>query len=261
MGVVRKADFRDRYLKVTHFDDGAKGVALDVMSQTGRISDAAMAGGVSVATVRSHMEKNSEFAQAWEVARQTYADKITGLIEERAFIGIEEPIIGGKFRDEVVGHKRVYSDSLAVMHAKRYVEEYREKQQVDVAVVGGVLAVATSMPSTERGAKDWDKIYNGAYEPGSIKPEAPPALPKKKEPDDVAYRSAQGAGELEGEEAVQRSREPDGREWGAVGQSPGVFEDEAGPSPTERRDDAGDNIDDAENVYGCSGGDGRETLF
>ena len=261
MGVARKADFRDRYLKVTHFDDGAKGVALDIMSQTGRISDAAMAGGVSVATVRSHMEKSSEFAQAWEVARQVYADKITSLIEERAFVGIEEPIIGGKFRDEVVGTKRVYSDSLDVLHAKRYVSEYREKQQVDVAIVGGVLAVATSMPNTERGAKDWDKLYNGEYQPGEIKPEAPPALPEKKEPDDVAYRSAQRAAELEGGDALQRAGDAHDGEWGKVGQSPGVFEEEAGPAPDERRDDAVNDSGYPKSVYDHGGSDGRETLF
>jgi len=260
MGVVRKADFRDRYLKVTHFDDGAKGLALDVFAATGRISDAAIAGGVSVTTVRAHLEKNSEFAQAWEIARQEYADKITGLIEERAFIGIEEPIIGGKFRDEVVGHKKVYSDSLAVMHAKRFVEEYREKQQVDVAISGGVLAVATSMPGTDRGNKDWATLYNGEYEPGSILPEAPPALPDKDALDD---RSIEGTGEPEREPAMQRPRESDGGQgsWGKVGQNPGIFEEEAGPAPSTGRGDADGSDVDSPGGDRSGGSDGGETLF
>jgi hypothetical protein len=244
MGVVTTksatavATYKDRYLKVCMFDDAAKGLALDVMARTGRMSDAAKAAGVSLTTVKNHISKDNEFAQAWEVARQEYADHITSLIEERAFIGMEEPIIGGKFRDQVVGTKRVYSDSLAVMHAKRYVEEYREKQQLDVSIAGGVLAVATSMPNSESGNKQWNELYDQPYEPGSIKPETPPRIPDKDEQDE---RSTEGAGEQVRTEAVQRSRDSEERKWGAIGGSPGAFVEEAGPPQID---------DDREERYG-----------
>lgn len=224
------ATYKDRYLKVCLFDDAAKGLALDVMCRTGRLSDAAQAAGVSLSTVRNHIDKDGDFAQAWEVARQEYADHITALIEERAFIGMEEPIIGGKFRDQVVGTKKVYSDSLAVLHAKRYVEEYRDTQKVDVAISGGVLAVATSMPNSDKGNKEWKHLYDGEYEPGSIKPQAPPKIITKEELDD---RSSEGAGEQRGTEALQHSRDLEEKRWGAIGGSPGAFVEEAGPAPDD----------------------------
>ena len=238
MGVVRKKDYRDRFLSTTVFDDGAKGVALDMFSKTGRVTDAAMVAGVSTSTVKRHLERDSEFAQAWEIARQEYADYVTGLIEERAFKGIEEPIIGGKFRDQVVAHKRVFSDSLAMMHAKRYVGEYREWQQLDVSVAGGVLAVASPMPNSPDGVKQWKKLYAGEYEPGSIKPEPPPRLPEKRD-----ERPTEGSGEQpsEGGSSVpgERPPVPEFADWGAVGERASTFGEEAGPVSGGERGDEG----------------------
>ena len=237
------ASYKERYLKVSLFDDAAKGLALDVMARTGRMSDAAQAAGVSRTTVRTHIEKDPDFAQAWEIARQEYADRITSLIEERAFIGMEEPIIGGKFRDEVVGHKRVYSDSLAVMHAKRYVEEYREKQQLDVSMVGGVLAVAASIPNSQSGHYLWDELYGKDYEPGSIKPEPPPRIQDK---DIEDGGPSEGTGEQSCPEAVQRTgSSEEERRWGAIGGSPGVFVEEAGPAPEDGDREERYGLDDA----------------
>ena len=192
-GVVKKRDFRKEFLRVMKFDDAAKSMSLEMFAKTGRISDAAMIAGVSVTTVRDHLNRDQDFSAAWEIARQQYCDHVTALVEKRGFEGIEEPILGGKYKDEVVAHKRVFSDSLAMMHAKRYVPEYREKQQLDMTVTGGVLAVASSFNNTARGLKDWKREYGGDYEPGSIRPEPPPGLPKREVLD---VGSVEGAGEL-----------------------------------------------------------------
>ena len=238
MGVVSKKDYRKKYLTRTAFDDGAKGVALDMFAKTGRVTDAAMVAGVSSSTVRNHLERDPEFAQAWEIARQEYADYVTGLIEERAFKGIEEPIIGGKFRDQVVAHKRVFSDSLAMMHAKRYVEEYRERQQLDVSVAGGVLAVASPMPNTDSGTRKWKKLYSGEYEPGSIKPEPPPRISEASD-----ERQVEGAGEQPpaGGSTVpgEGPAIPESEDWGAVGERASPLGPEAGPLSGGEHPDAG----------------------
>ena len=238
MGVVSKKDYRKKYLSKTVFDDGAKGVALDMFAKTGRVTDAAMVAGVSTSTVRSHLERDPEFAQAWEIARQEYADYVTSLIEERAFKGVEEPIIGGKFRDQVVAHKRVFSDSLAMMHAKRYVEEYREKQQLDVSVAGGVLAVASPMPNSPKGLKEWKSLYAGEYEPGSIKPESPPRMVEKQD-----ERQVEGSGEQRSGcgSAVpsERPTVPESEDWGAVGERASAFGEEARPLSGGEHPDAG----------------------
>jgi len=192
-GVVKKRDFRKEFLRVVKFDDAAKSVALEMFAKTGRISDAAMIAGVSSSTIREHLNRDPDFLAAWEIAREQYCDHVTALVEKRGFEGIEEPILGGKYKDQVVAHKRVFSDSLAMMHAKRYVPEYREKQQLDMTVTGGVLAVASSFTNTKGGLRDWKHEYGGNYEPGSIQPEPPPAIPNR-EVEDV--RSVEGSGEL-----------------------------------------------------------------
>lgn len=234
MGVVTKKNYRDKYIKTTVFDDGAKGLALDMFAKTGRVTDAAMVAGVTTSTIKNHLERDPDFAQAWEIARQEYADYVTSLIEERAFKGIEEPIIGGKFRDQVVAHKRVFSDSLAMMHAKRYVEEYRDKQQLDVSVAGGVLAVASPMPNTPRGIHEWKNTYGGHYTPGSILPEPPPRLPENRD-----ERSVEGAGEQPtgSGSAVPGERPADAEPgWGSVGQRASAFETEAGSLSAGQRE-------------------------
>lgn len=217
-GVVKKRDFRKEFLRVLKFDDAAKSMSLEMFSKTGRMSDAAMVAGVSASTIREHLSRDQEFSAAWEIAREQYCDHVTALVEKRGFEGIEEPILGGKYKDEVVAHKRIYSDSLAMMHAKRYVPEYREKQQMDLTVTGGVLAVASSFGNTANGLKDWKREYGGDYEPGSIKPEPPPGLPEREVLD---VGSVEGAGELSSGDgtAVSGERAVDGepKDKGEVG--------------------------------------------
>lgn len=166
--------YRQRYLDVSVFDETTKEVFLDTIAKHGRVMDACRAAGISHATFRKHLSVDPEFSGAYEVARQEYADYVTSEIERRALHGVEKPIFGGKYKDEQVGVEVVYSDSLAVMHAKRYVPEYREKQQIDVAVTGGVLAVAASLPNSSKGTKAWKAEYGGEYLPGEIECIAPP---------------------------------------------------------------------------------------
>ena len=260
MPVMKKTDYRDKYLTVTVFDDSAKGLALDIFAKTGRITDAASVAGVSITTVRSHLQKNPEFAQAWEIAREQYADHVTSLIEERAFTGIEEPIIGGRHRDEVVGHKRIYSDSLAVMHAKRYVEAYRERQQLDLTVNGGVLAVASSMPATAKGLKEWNALYGGDYEPGSILPEPPPRITKKEDNGTEPTESIEGRTSHVGE-ALECPREPATERWGKVGQSAGEIGEADEPASGSGAAPAGDVSPYATDDDGAGGFARGETLF
>ena len=264
MAVIKKPDYRDKYLRVTSFDDSAKGLSLDIFAKTGRITDAASAAGVSISTIRSHLQKNPEFAQAWEIAQEQYSDHVTSLIEERAFTGIEEPIIGGRHRDEVVGHKRTYSDSLAVLHAKRYVPAYRERQQLDVSVSGGVLAVSSAMPNTANGRREWNSLYGGDYEPGSILPEPPPRITKQEDVIDVnptpPPESLEGTTSAGGE-AVECPRESDTERWGKVGEGASLI-----PEADEPASGVGDTVTGDVIPYESDGGDtggfdGREALF
>ena len=86
--------------------------------------------------------------------------------------------------------------------------------------------------------KKWKNLYAGEYEPGSIKPEAPPRLPEK--PDE---RPNEGAGELssEGGSTVPSECPPvqESPDWGAVGKRASPLGEEAGPMPGGEHPDAG----------------------
>ncbi len=217
--------YRDRYLANSVFDETRKNIFLNFIAEHGRVMDACKAAGVSSTTVRKHVETDPEFAEAYDHAKQEYADYVTSVVERRALEGTPEPIMGGKFKDQIVGHKVVYETPLTIMHAKRYVPEYRERQQVDVAVTGGVLAVASALSDTASGTKEWSGLYGGEYTPGSIECLPPPARGEK----DV------GIEEQGGQDGwpTDASPSPVGSGHGDVGEvggSGGTFANQAGPS-------------------------------
>ena len=100
------------------------------------ITKAAAVAGVSPCTVRNHMKTNPMFEE-----KAQYRDKIVETVYERAVTGIEEPIIGGMGRDTIIGYKRVFSDRLLELEAKRVEHGYRDKGGVEINTGSGVLVV------------------------------------------------------------------------------------------------------------------------
>lgn len=218
--------YRERFLSNSVFDDSRKAIFLDFIAENGRVTDACRAAGVSSSTVRRHVEMDPDFAEAYDHAKQAYADYVTSVVERRALDGTREPIMGGRFKDQVVGHKVVYETPLTIMHAKRYVPEYRDRQQVDVSVTGGVLAVASALPGTDSGQKDWNAMYGGEYTPGSIECVPPP----KGDSEDAGVEEqdvAAGGAPDEGACSVVAGH----GHVGEVGEGGGPLEDQAGPPP------------------------------
>lgn len=119
------------------------------------ITKAAQAAGVSITTVRNHLKTNPMFEEMVTDAKMIYRDKIVETIYERAITGIEEPIIGGVARDQVVAYKRVYSDRLLELEAKRIEHGYRDKGGVEINTGGGVLVVQAG--NMDEGS--WEEKY------------------------------------------------------------------------------------------------------
>lgn len=127
------------------FTDAAKDRALAAFAQSGVKYLAAAAAGVSGETVRQHLRTDEVFAEAWEDAYGEYQARLVAEIHRRGVEGTLEPVIGrvGKDEDGVITYVRRYSDRLLEFEAKRHMPEYRDKQQVDMNVTGGVLVVHT----------------------------------------------------------------------------------------------------------------------
>lgn len=115
--------------------------------------------GVSYYTVNDHRNKDAEFRRLFEEAEQAYIDDVlVAAAEERAVRGVQKPIIGGKFKDEVVAHEQVYSDSLLTLLLKSRRKEYKEG--VDANAAGAAEAKASfAVPGAPMSQEEWKARY------------------------------------------------------------------------------------------------------
>ena len=80
------------------------------------------------------MDEDKAFAKSLKIAKQVYADRVRGAVHDRAIVGVLEPIIGGRNKDQIVAVKRVYSDRLLERHIEKWDPEYRQKMAVDATI-------------------------------------------------------------------------------------------------------------------------------
>jgi hypothetical protein len=166
------------------FDEQARAVYLAHLAEFGLHYQAAQAAGVTGQTVYDHRQKDEAFAALVEEAKGFYKDFIEHEVRRRAIEGCVEFYVQGgavvmvpdadangdvyPLRDAETGEilhdaegrpmlkmkplvKRVYSDKLIEMLAKRHIPEFREKQQVDLNVTTGVLRVEKQVSK-----EDWE---------------------------------------------------------------------------------------------------------
>lgn len=117
----------------------------------------AAAVGVHERTVQEHMKLDPEFGLLVEQAKQEWIDTV--LVAEavrRATKGVHRPIIGGRFKDEVVAEEQVFSDSLLSQLLKAKRGEFRAGDgSGEGGAGGGVLLVPTAPMSMD----DWEAAF------------------------------------------------------------------------------------------------------
>ncbi len=124
-----------------HFTAAKKEIFIFTLAEIGTVPAAAEAAGISTGTAYQHHAPNSprfdpDFAEAWDDAIQEYNASVEREIHERAINGWQEPVFGGKDKDEVVGHITKKSERLLTVLAKRRMpKEYGDK--VELTKVGG----------------------------------------------------------------------------------------------------------------------------
>jgi hypothetical protein len=134
------------------FDDLNKLLFLKEIAKTGQFMAATQSCGVSSSTVRKHLKDDPEFNEAYMDARETYKDIVISVAQKLALEGIDEPMIGGRNRDEVVAYKKVYATNILAMEMKRVDPGYKDKSQVDLNVRSGVLLLPEG-----KSMEDWEK--------------------------------------------------------------------------------------------------------
>jgi len=127
------------------FDDNAKRIYLENLCRTGRKGESAEKAGVTIQTVSSHRANDPDFNSACEHAMSMYADYIHTHALGLMMDGVEKPIIGGRFKDEVVAHEKEYPTNLIAMELKRTNPEYKERAEIDMNVKAGVLVAPADL--------------------------------------------------------------------------------------------------------------------
>lgn len=119
------------------FTEAKRKTYLDVLRETGEAALARDEVGVCHTTVANARRKVADFRPLEEESLRQYRAKIGAEIHRRGITGVKEPVY---HLGKVVGWILKYSDRLLIEHARRHVEEYREKIKVDQTTTG-TLAV------------------------------------------------------------------------------------------------------------------------
>lgn len=115
--------------------------------------------GVSGSTIDYHVKNDPEFAQALEDARQAWIDEhLFSAALKRARDGVERPILGGKFKDEIITYEKVYSDSMMLAMLRAHKPEFKDKDGSGMSQSGsgGGVLIVPGAPAT---INDWQNQF------------------------------------------------------------------------------------------------------
>lgn len=148
------------------FTEERKARYVALLQETGLKYVSADAVGVNMETVQAHAKVDEAFAQACNNAQQIWIER--NLITEsvrRAMNGVDKPIIGGKFKDEIVATERVYSDGLMTVLLKALRPEFRDGPAA--VATAGVNAGVMVIPAAPATMGDWQAQFGQAAKGGT----------------------------------------------------------------------------------------------
>ncbi|HKX80106.1 MAG TPA: hypothetical protein VJM34_16445 [Novosphingobium sp.] len=120
-----------------------------IVARAARAASPGSPGGAA-STFKDERQRDPAFADAWEEALDTARAEIDHEIYRRAVEGYDEPVFGGKYREQVVGTIRRYSDRLLELRARAMLPGYRDtaglvlNKRVTHDVDAGVLGEAVT---------------------------------------------------------------------------------------------------------------------
>lgn len=135
------------------FSDRKKVLFLSLYARTNRMGDSAAAAGVTLSTVRSHMQTDPDFGEAVVASEQEYRDHVVALIQDLAFNGTEK--INYDRNGNVISTEKIYPYKLIELEAKRVEPGYRDRQDLNIGFTGGVLVAPASLGSID----EWEKRF------------------------------------------------------------------------------------------------------
>ena len=137
------------------FDLDAQARFCEEFAKHGRKKQAADVSGVSIHTINRYLSADPVFKDMVQESIATYRDHIAEEVYRRAVTGVDKMILGGQFKDEILGYEKVYSDRLLELEAKRVEPGYRDKGSIDIAVKEGGVLVINQTSSME----EWENQF------------------------------------------------------------------------------------------------------
>jgi hypothetical protein len=142
------------------FDDKAKARYLESLAQDGRKMEACKAAGVVPSTVQSHKDNDPDFLEQWDVAEQTYRDRLIGHHQTLIFEG-EETIIFDIETGKIKSRTVKFPIRLIELELKKVDPAYRDKQQIEHGAMGGGVLVAPAGMEPMDWLEHQDTVNNG----------------------------------------------------------------------------------------------------
>lgn len=148
--------------KPTEFDGDKQREFIDILSESGNVSESADKAGMSRSKVYKYKNERNEagelvhleFSQAWDEAIEIAIDMLEAAARRRAFTGVEKPV--GWYQGRAGGMVREYSDNLLMFLLKAHrPEKYKERTE---AIIHGDLTIIKQEP----GYKGSKKVATGA---------------------------------------------------------------------------------------------------
>ncbi len=137
--------------RATRITPAIKAEFVRIYAETGVLNTAAVALGIDRHRFIGERKTDPEFDDAVKRAYQQFQDTLEAEVLTVAREGREEDVfyMGVKMPDK----KRVHSDRILELAAKRHIAEYRDKITADVNVSGGLMIV----PGVAASVAEWQK--------------------------------------------------------------------------------------------------------
>jgi hypothetical protein len=130
-----------------------KDIFIEVLSLTGKVTEAAKAAGYADSTYMHKMRRQDKvFEQRWKDAIEAAGDSLEAEAIRRASEGVLEPIY---YKGEVAGYKRNYSDQLMMFLLRGSKPEKYNKQGGDTNV--NVKFGVAVLPIASKSEGDWER--------------------------------------------------------------------------------------------------------
>lgn len=135
------------------FREREEKIVVEELSKHGRIGTAARRAGVTIGTVKRHVERNQGFAEAVAEAIEVYKDRLLEHHQRLVFEGIPKETYDRN--GALISRTTEYPIRLIEMELKKHDPAYREKQEFTHEHKGGVMIAPTEVENVD----DWERRF------------------------------------------------------------------------------------------------------